>query len=176
VKSFFSFLVLGVFVWQFLGYFAYFQWERFSIKKEIKTKLKHKLSEDQLVTLHISRADFQNISWYEDSEFEYKNQMYDVVAIKSNTKGYILKCIKDERESELFSELGKKVDDELSKSRTAKSFSLFLKMLQIDSVECELTACVLKPIFDETSTSYFRYKSLNSQHSITTNIQPPRFI
>lgn len=175
MKRFFSLLILSVFVWQFVGYFAYFQWERFSIKKEIKSKLKHKLDDDQLVTLHLSKADFQNLSWYEESEFEFGDQMYDVVSIQSTSKGFVIKCINDDRESELFAGLGKKVDDELSKSKTGKTFSLFLKIFQLESTEWEQLVCEQAPNFDETSSSYFRYQALNSQQAYSKNIQPPRF-
>lgn len=169
-----SIIVLSVFIWQFVGYFAYFQWERFLIKKEIKAQLKQELSEEKLVTFYFSKSQFQNLSWYEETEFEYNDVMFDLVSVKSTKNGFIVKCINDDKESELFAELGKKVDDELFKNKSGKSLNAFLKFFQIVSEEPEQMIAFQTTTIEENNRSFFNYQSLSSQQAYSKNIQPPR--
>lgn len=114
MKRFVPILFITFLVWNYIGYFSYFQFEKYTIKQTIKKKIKESLSDSELITFHFTKNEMESLSWFEAHEFEYKNEMYDVVSQKKMYNGdCIIKCISDSQETELFSNLNQMMENDM---------------------------------------------------------------
>lgn len=89
-----------------LGVVAWLQLQKKAVRKEVKHKLMVKVDRGQLVLLAFSKEDAaNNLKWEHSKEFEYHNEMYDVV--QTETKGDTLYywCWWDDAETALNKQL-----------------------------------------------------------------------
>lgn len=117
MRSLLSFLFIAFLLWNFLGFFTYFQIEKYSAKKAFKQKLKKAVPENELHTFIFTSEQVGNLIWYEKHEFEYQNVMYDVVSSDTIENGAMkYSCVSDMQETILFAQLDqlvhKKVNEE----------------------------------------------------------------
>jgi hypothetical protein len=122
VSKIIPFLFASVLLWQGLGSFVYFQFERKAIRKEIKSKLKAGVPKEELVEFRFSKDQFQKLKWRKSNEFVIANHFYDVVKRVNNTNdSIVLKCISDKQEDKLFTSLGIMVSSDLHKKHPESS-------------------------------------------------------
>lgn len=90
--------------------FLYFQFEKATIRREIKRKMIAGMDRDELVLLKFSKKDtLEKLRWEHSKEFEYNGQMYDVVARQIKGDSIYYHCWWDHEETELNQKLGKLV-------------------------------------------------------------------
>lgn len=95
------------------GFFVMFKIQEYAIKKEIKTRIKKGVSDDELHHFILTTDNQHQFEWKHSKEFKYKGMMYDVVHRVTLENGNILlKCVSDVQENELF----KKLDEYISLS------------------------------------------------------------
>jgi hypothetical protein len=95
------------FIWQLIGVTTWFELSRVSIRKEIKTRIKARITEKDLIHLYFSPDQLKNLTWIKKNEFRFNGQLYDVVHRSIQENGSVLlKCIDDIKEKVLFATLG----------------------------------------------------------------------
>jgi hypothetical protein len=115
VKSVLSFLFIAFLLWNYLGFFTYFQIEKYAVKKAIKLKLKQSVAEDELFIFEFTAAESKNLIWYEAHEFGYKNVMYDIVYVDTLQNGSLrYSCVSDLQETKLFAQLDQQVNQQVN--------------------------------------------------------------
>ncbi len=116
------FLLAIVLLWQGLGSFVYFQYERRDIRKEIKTRLKAGVPKEDLVEFRFSSLEFKQLEWRKSNEFVWENHFYDIIEKQTNSHdSVVLKCISDKQEDKLFASLGMMVSSNLHKKHPDSS-------------------------------------------------------
>ena len=115
MKKITVFSLLAIFLFNYVGYYIVFKTTQAEIRKEIKTKIKLGVPENELTVIEFSKKDFQNISWVkENKEFYFKNQLFDIVKKEETLTGILLYCIDDKQEHELFAALDDHINQLIS--------------------------------------------------------------
>jgi hypothetical protein len=124
-------LLIIVLLYNAIGYLIVFKGVQYSVKKEIKRKIKRSVPENELFLVKVTENDidshrdgFKFVE--EEKEFVYKNKMYDVVERKTINDTIYLKCINDIQEEELFASLDQQIKQTLENSIPVKQKSLHL--------------------------------------------------
>jgi len=152
--------LLAVFLFNLVGYIPLFTVVRYSIKKEIKNRLKKSLSEDQLHVVSVSTDRVAKLQWEEDGrEFRHKGIMYDVVRTESKNGVTYFHCVNDAQETKLFAHLDKLINDQLDtdKSPFGKSAKAFAKFFSLFNYLSTDNYCIAIACTDEFK--YFEYSS-----------------
>ncbi|MBI2258097.1 MAG: hypothetical protein HYU67_04260 [Flavobacteriia bacterium] len=103
-------ILIGFFVslllFQFVGYFTYFNFEKSNIKKQIKLYLKKGVPINELKTFVFSKHEFNKLHFIEkEKEFKLNGKFYDIVKKSYKNNEIHLFCIDDLKESQLFNQL-----------------------------------------------------------------------
>ncbi|MDZ7693923.1 MAG: hypothetical protein U5K69_22850 [Balneolaceae bacterium] len=166
MKRLTSILLLIVFTYSFLGAgFVYNIW-LYSIKKEVKQKLKKELPEESAiikVPASWEESPPKQFEWHEEHEFRYRGQMYDVIKKERYGNQIWYYCHWDKAETKLLSNLAHYVDNYLQqKPHQQKTKTLLSNFLDKTFLAAGHTAFSLNPmpfnfvpLQDETAQSPF---------------------
>jgi hypothetical protein len=112
-------LIAAIFIFALLfnavGAYMVLESMKYSVRKEIKKKIKRSIPGSELHVLQFAISDLEagtsQIHWIHTGEFRYKGKMYDIVR-RSVQHGYlILHCINDTDEERLFAGIDALVND-----------------------------------------------------------------
>lgn len=130
MKRFTTILLLILFIYNFLGAgFVYNGW-LYSIKKEVKERLKSKQHEEvALLKIPISwnhkpPSDFQ---WHGTDEFQYRGQMYDIIRSEEHGDTIWYYCHRDIAETKLLNNLSRYVSNYLHQHPDKQQKNTFFK-------------------------------------------------
>jgi hypothetical protein len=108
MKRILSILLLFVFLFNIMGYYAAFLVQRAQLKKEMKAFIKSDEGKENLQKLVIPVAKYAaSVDFIEENEFIYKDELYDLIKKETTVTGIILYCINDLKE-ELLIEVARK--------------------------------------------------------------------
>lgn len=123
-----SIFLLGIFLFNIVGYFIVFKVAQLEARKEIKTKIKLGIPDRELTAIEFKKSDLPNIHWEkENKEFYYQDKLYDVVKKDEKSACVIFYCIDDKQEQVLFSSLDEHVNTFIT-SHNSKSNSSSKKL------------------------------------------------
>ena len=132
MKKSLSILIAILFLYNSVGYLIAFKGLQYGIKKEIKTKIKGKLDDKELVLIkypsHPDRQQKKLFHWKEENEFAYNGNMYDVVRQYTVNDTIYYYCINDTKENELFGNLNVQVDQNMASSAMANNLVKLFKL------------------------------------------------
>lgn len=124
-------VLLGVFLFQMLGFTVYFQLEQAKIRKQLKKVLKEGVPKDQMRTFTFAKSDFDRLKWVKKNEFQQNGRFYDVVWKKQLTQDSIfLECVDDTQETVLFENLSYYVDVNLGSERPESPLKVLFSALK----------------------------------------------
>ena len=129
VRKLFLFGFLGLMCYHLLGFFTYFEWKKLAIKKEVKQAIKHSVPEEQLIRFHFTFHETQQLTWVKSHEFILNGHYYDVIHKAKNKNGYFFKCISDDQETVLFSQLRSITSFNISHSGENQPVNIWFKFL-----------------------------------------------
>lgn len=174
-KSFIAFLLIFLFAFHLNGQFLVFKLFEYKIKKEIKTRIKAGVPEEELVLLKIPKLleenpnkDFTRIH---EKEFRYKGEMYDIVNQEDKVDTTYYYCIHDVKESNLFANLESMIADELNNPEKKKELSSVTNILTGVYIKSE-TGFLLKPLTSEIKFIFLPFKIFSIQQNPLT--PPPK--
>jgi hypothetical protein len=82
--------------------YSWLQWHKCAVKKEVKSNMIVGINKKELVFFKFSNEEITSkLRWEHDSEFEYNNQMYDVVEKNISNDSTQLWCWSDYKETKL---------------------------------------------------------------------------
>jgi hypothetical protein len=153
VRKIIQFGFLLLFTYQLVGFFAFFEMERFFIRTEIKKAIKLSLPENQLIDFHFTEKEFTKLHWFESHEFTFNGRFYDVVR-KSKTNGiWHFQCIDDSQESKLFASLSSACSENLTSTPPSHPIKTWLKVLN-------------EPMEEISNDSPFKFCALRLNYSV----------
>lgn len=130
MKRLTAILLLIVFTYSFLGAgFVYNIW-LYSIKKEVKQKLEKELVEESAIIKVPAKWEENppdQFQWYEEHEFRYRGQMYDIIRKERHGDQIWYYCHWDKAETELLNNLSEYVASHLQQNPDKQQKKAFLK-------------------------------------------------
>jgi hypothetical protein len=177
MKKVTTFFLLGIFLFNTMGYFITFKVIQCQIKNEIKTEIKNGINLPELITITINKAQTDKIEWLENKEeMRYNNNRYDVVRFIENKESTTYYCINDTQEESLFTSLEKHVNthvttDKSTKDHTSKNLTDNVTKLYFsnrESLNFKTNPTRILPFFSTTSF----YSSV----LLDTDFVPPELI
>jgi hypothetical protein len=173
VRRIFSVLVLLIATWQIVGFFTYFEWEHYHIRKDIKHALKHSVPENQLKNFDFTNKEIKNLTWIKSNEFKLNGRYYDVIKRIPTKNGFHFKCIDDFQETELFQKLEESTAVNLNNSSSSSPLKHWLKLLKTPFLFNEMS---VKPIFsyvsNRESSNYIYHFSIKGISQIPVYLPP----
>ena len=157
MRRIFSVLILLIAAWQIVGFFTYFEWEHYHIRKDIKRALKHSVPENQLKEFDFTNKEIKNLTWIKSHEFKLNERLYDVIKKTPTNNGFHFKCIDDMQETALFQKLEESTAVNLNNSPSSSPLKHWLKLLKTPFV---FNLIGIKPIISSISnreSSNFKY-------------------
>lgn len=90
--------------------YAFLQFEKSAIRREIKWKMIASMDNEELVLLKFTKEETETkLRWEHSKEFEYDGQMYDIVSKEIKGDSIFYRCWWDHEETELNKKLKKMV-------------------------------------------------------------------
>jgi hypothetical protein len=121
LKRLFGILLILILLVPYLGTYGWLQYKRHLVRKEIKTRIISGIDKKELILLKFSTAETStNLRWKHPGEFEYKNQMFDVVKKEVRPDSTFYYCLNDQAESRFNKHLKMLVSDFLGQNPQKK--------------------------------------------------------
>lgn len=151
-----------------------FKIKQYSIRKEIKTKIKEGVPQQELVIFRFSEEQLAKLEWKHSREFRFRDMMYDIVRRSVENDIHILYCVSDEQENRLFVRLDEMTHRSLSKDLPFRQpFSRLMNIFNV--IIPGTTALLISNSFLENDLNYFLSPTLcNGFDSV--NLPPPEMI
>jgi len=128
VRRILSILILLIATWQIVGFFTYFEWEHYHMRKDIKHALKHSVPQNQLKEFDFTNKEIKNLTWIKSHEFKLNGRLYDVIKKMPTKNGFHFKCIDDHQETALFQKLEESTAVNLNNSTSSSPLKHWLKL------------------------------------------------
>lgn len=174
MKRFLTVFLLSSLIFPLTGSIIYFKFQSSKIKRAVKHQIIEGIDKSELVLLSFSEQERVKLNWKHSKEFEYKNEMYDIVYTEYSNDTTHYWCWWDFKETELNKQLNKVVLHILGQNPGRKNeidrVFLFYKTLFI-SIENQLNPITLVSIIKIMIDDF----SINSL-SYPPKIPPPKFI
>lgn len=111
--------------------YLYLQFEKSAIQREIKWKLIAGMDQEELILLKFSKKEAETkLRWEHSKEFEYNDQMYDIVSSEIKGDSIFYRCWLDYEETDLNKKLKKMVaiafDQDEDHRETQEGFYTYL--------------------------------------------------
>jgi hypothetical protein len=176
VRRIFSVLVLLIVTWQIVGFFTYFEWEHYHIRKDIKRALKQSVPENQLKEFDFTTKEMKNLTWIKSNEFKLNNHFYDVIERTYTRKGYHLKCIDDVQETDLFQRLDESTAYNLSNSSSSSPLKHWMKLLKtpLEVEEFDVVNVSLFILSSRNTKHFFHYRAIDYTFYLHSIYTPPK--
>jgi hypothetical protein len=176
VKRLFSFLFLIVFIWQLAGFFIYFEFERYHVRKEIKRAIKHSLPQNEFKQFNFTIKEYNDLTWINEHEFKMNGRLYDVVKKNKSNVGFCLSCIDDIQETVLFAQLDKATAANLNNQPEKAPMKSFVKLFKLAYIEPENRFIGSVNVKSTDIDKQFFYQSLYSEFKKQKLLQPPQIL
>lgn len=144
--------------------FLVFKYQQNTIRKEIKSQIKSGVDENELHIFEITPAFLKKIKWTKaGKEFRINNRLFDVVKREHQNGKFVLKCINDIQETELFAQLENQIKNRLAQNEANDDYYKnlakdFVKNIFVNQKVFQLfpNAINSKFAFIEFSSNYIR--------------------
>jgi hypothetical protein len=176
VRRIFSVLVLFIGLWQIVGFFTFFEWEHYHIRKDIKRALKHSVPENQLKEFDFTFKEIKELTWVKPHEFKLNHHFYDVIEKTHTKNGFHLKCIDDIQETELFQKLEESTAYNISNSSPTSPLKNWIKLLKTPLEIEEFFVLNTYDFYFSTNTNkpIFHYRAIDTSSYQSTIYTPPK--
>lgn len=163
--------------WQIIGFYSYFEWEHFNVRKNIKCALKQSVPESQLKSFYFTTQEIKNLTWIKSNEFKLNGRFYDVIERIPTERGFHFKCIDDFQETKLFQRLEESTVINLNNSTSSSPLKHWLKLLKTPFVaDFECTKMSEIESFTGLISVIFCYKEIYSLQHSSIVFTPPKHL
>ena len=102
MKRLFALALVFILLYNTLGYYLVFSYNRFLLRKEIHGLIRNHRLDDQCIILTFAFPQkTMGFSRINQTEFVYKGVLYDIVSEEIHEGGITIRCLADQKESEL---------------------------------------------------------------------------
>jgi len=133
VKKLFIIFLAACFLFELGGYFFVYRLNRSRIRSEVRSYLKiHKDRFNQVVfaiPLINGEPAGKDFIWEDRYEFAYRNNMYDVVEMKTTRDTLYVRCVKDEKENNFLHAFWKIMQENQGKHSSKNNNQALIQLL-----------------------------------------------
>ena len=167
---------LGLMCYHLLGFFSYFEWKRYDVRKEVKKAIKLSVPESQLTQFHFTNHEVHQLKWVKSHEFILNDHYYDVIKKAKSKDGYFFKCIRDDQETQLFSQLRSMTSFNLSHSGENQPVNVWFKFLSepMEVLETSLDYSIF--VMEQKSSILSTHEESFYSYFLSTVTPPPDFM
>lgn len=139
-NSLLSISLVSILILPFLGTYGWLSYQKYLIKEEVKERLISGIEPSELVQLTFTIEESQSLlNWEHEREFEYNDQMYDIVDVDTVGNEIVYSCWWDHAETAINIELKKLLTVALESNQKHKQQQQTLvKTIQFEYVKTEL--------------------------------------
>lgn len=174
MKKFLIVFLVFCLIFPLTGSIIYFKYQATQVKRAVKHQIIAGIAKSELVLLSFSPKEKEKLNWKHSKEFEYKEEMYDIVYTEFSNDTTHYWCWWDYKETELNQQLSKVVLTILGENpeRKQKSDSLFrfYKSLFFSKEE------QLNTITPKVILKYNAYNLSGISLSYPPKTPPPKFL
>lgn len=117
-----------VFLLNVMGYFPLFLIQHQQIRSDVRSAYKEYSSGLNLVLVTIEKNDANSFRWYNNDEFAYNGEFFDVVKTDKDSVGNIYYwCVKDTKEKKLLAHFEREVNKNSTNSKDQKNSNRIIK-------------------------------------------------
>lgn len=168
--------LLGLMCYHLLGFFTYFEWKKMAIQKEVKQAIKHSVPESQLIRFHFTFHEANQLTWVKSHEFILNGHYFDVIHKAKNKNGYFFKCISDDQETALFSQLRSITSFNISHSGENQPVNVWFKFLSEPMEVVTATLDYSLNEIEQNSSVLKFYEEFFYSSFVSTETPPPDFM
>jgi len=163
-------LFLGIFILQAFGYFFTYRVIKWHIHKEVTSQISlGQYHSSALTRISLTQEQLRLLEWEEENEFRYQEEWYDVIESKRSGDSTIFFCIKDDKDTQLVSNVESLLQD-IDKESSKGNFRYTLKKLS-DTYYSEIHSTL---IFILPEQSIFSIQPAPSVvQTFTSQLSPP---
>ena len=147
-----------------------------AIKKEVKHAMKHAVPEGQLIRFHFTQHEMNKLHWVKSHEFILNGHYYDVIHKAKNKNGYFFKCISDDQETILFSQLKSITSFNISHSGENQPVNVWFKFLSEPMEIVHTSMDYSMNGMGQKSSLFASYEESFYSSFLSTETPPPDFI
>jgi hypothetical protein len=167
-------LFLLLVIWQLIGVSSWFELSRRTIRKEIKTKIKGGVPDEELIQFSFTLSEFKKLTWIKPHEFRLNGRLFDVVHRITHSNGSLtLKCIDDMQEKLLFAKLGESTADSLGNEQHPTPLFFCLKQLFSPILNNVFGGFQLPSSYQESKNHEYYYSSQSYSVFLEEESPPP---
>lgn len=130
MRKFVLLSLVGIFLYQLVGFYTFIEIEYYLIRKEIKKAIKSAVPDDQFICFHFTLKESAELNWIKSHEFKLNGRFYDVVHKKKVNGVWYYKCIDDIQETVLFEKLAYATADNLVNAPERHPIHGWLKLIK----------------------------------------------
>ena len=170
-------ILLGIFLFQIVGFTIYFNIEKSAIKKQLKTYIKEGVPKTQLKKFEFTPKQYSNLLFTKKKEFKIKENYFDIVYSKKLPNGNLfLECVNDKQETILFKNLAENVNFNLSDQKPNSPLKIVFSILQLPFIESQTSYEIEINLISDIQKDFFIYLENKSQTEFQVQTPPPNFI
>jgi hypothetical protein len=152
VRKLFAIVAFACLLFLNVGYFVFYQLRLAEIKAEMKKEvLRSRRSE--LTRFKFSAKETASLEWEEDTEFRFKDEMYDVVSREDRGDTTTILCLSDKKENEL----KKLFANNLGKSTGKTSSAGMIKLLSAPYLFNDNVFLLIEELAAQQKTSFYLF-------------------
>jgi hypothetical protein len=137
MKRLAAIVVIILMLFNSMGYFVVFKTIQYSVKREIKRKIKNQLAASELCLIKVAGNDKTRqaeMQWMEEREFRFQGMMYDVVRTCTQNDTVYFYCINDRQEEQLFARLDHLVKHQTESGPVSRHNSKLIKYIVREAI------------------------------------------
>ena len=171
-------ILLGIILFQIVGFTIYFNIEKAAIKKQLKTYIKEGVPKTQLKRFEFTPQEFSKLLFTKKKkEFKIKDSYFDIVYSKKLPNGNIfLECVDDKQETILFKNLAENVNYNLSDQKPNSPLKIVFSILQLPFIESQTSYEIEINFISDKQKDFFYYLENKSLTKFQVQTPPPNFI
>lgn len=121
MKKIAAFFLLGIFLFNTMGYFIVFTIVKQQVKTSVMNRIENNNSMEGLSIITIKKENLKDVDWLEDKkEMRYAGERYDIVKSEETKTTVVYYCINDKQEESLFANLYEHILNHVSGVKTKK--------------------------------------------------------
>ncbi|TNE53163.1 MAG: hypothetical protein EP338_11515 [Bacteroidetes bacterium] len=170
-----AFILLSLLIVQILGFTVFYQFEQTKIRKQLKTYIKHGVSESQLRVFEFDQRSYSKLQWCKKNEFKRQGHFFDVIRRRKLPHGgWKLYCIDDVQESMLFANLNRFVDSNLGNSGKENPVGTVFSILNLPIICQSASLSIEQPFHGDSDPIHHDFENFRTKtgHLHTDSLPP----
>ncbi len=150
------------------GLTAFFEFEHYQLKKEVRQLIKNNISDHKLAVIKLTQQENSKLIWHDAKEFEWNNKLFDVIRFKKlSDETYCYYVFSDKQEDSLMAKINQTVSQNFPNEKQPTPVSKVLKVFKTP-------LCVETTRYHITEVDFISKKSNNYTYTAFFSTSEPK--